>query len=110
MATRSQVLTLPADPEEAAAICLAALEELGWEPEQEDGRITATEPADGLCCAIWPVRVEISVQPEGPGSTTARLDFSLPGRGVIQSRQLRDRMRSVGLGIVRVIDAPGRGG
>ena len=34
------------------------------------------------------------------------LDFEIVGAGLIQSRQLRDRMRAVCLAVVRELEAP----
>lgn len=70
-----------------------ALREFPWVLlEKSEGHLAIREDATRLCCTISPVSVEIRVRENGPSHVEVQLDGSVPGWGMIASRQLRDRL------------------
>lgn len=79
--------------ERSAAECLRAVREVAgewpWEliGEGQD-HVAVREDATRLCCTISPVRAGIRVLEESPSRVRIRIDGSVPGWGIIASRQL----------------------
>lgn len=66
----------------------------GWEVESQRGGLVAHEDATRLCCVESPATVTVSVSP-----TELEIEASVPGRGVVSSRNARSRMDSVARGV-----------
>ena len=84
--------------EHSAAKCSRAVREVTTESPWEligsgQDHVAIREDATRLCCTISPVSAEIWVIEEGPSRVRIRLDGSVPGWGIIASRQLSDRLR-----------------
>lgn len=94
MAAKETSLVHPADAGATAAACRRAIERLGWDLLETgpDSGLRAEEPAAGLCCVVWPVTVEVGIEPESEERTVVTIRATIPGWGPIQSRQLRDRL------------------
>ena len=95
MAKRSHSFVLKGT---VAATSRAVREALGrppWELTEAADRLVVREDATRLCCTISPVSAEIRVVDEDPGTVRIDLDGSVPGWGIIASRQLTDRMAAL---------------
>jgi hypothetical protein len=102
MSDRHQDLELPASPQRAREIVLAATEEIGWRcAEDGDGGLVVRE-APRLLTGHWPVGIKVSIAAAGEGRTRLVLWGRQGGFGPFIAEHLKEAMEEFAASLRRL--------